>query len=415
MKYLHDPGTRDVLLNIYSRSLLAVNGQRCVANFLAHHALPAQKVRVIAIGKAAASMMHGVLEKHAQQVEAGLIITKTGHTEHFDSGTPPIVQLESAHPYPDQRSVEAGKQLLQFIQQTPRDTGFLFLISGGTSSLVEVLPDGIDIEQLHSLNRWLQAQGWPIDVMNKIRKSVSLIKAGRLARRVADHAVLQLVISDVPGDDLSVIGSGLLVANTHSHDMPAHLPDWLVHMQAQVPAPPSANELCFATIQSHIIASNARLREEAASIAGALGYRVRGNAILDGEAAAQGIAIAQTLIAGPPGLYLWGGETVVTLPAHPGQGGRCQQLALAAAQVLAGHDNIAILAVGSDGTDGPGEVAGALIDGQTLARGRDAGAEDAGAALRRADAGGFLTASADLVDTGPTGTNVMDLVIGLKT
>jgi glycerate 2-kinase len=415
MKYLHDSDIRDVLLNIYSQSLLAVNGRRCVATFLAHHALPAQKVRVIAIGKAAASMMQGVLENYVQQVGAGLVITKAGHTEHLNSGTPPIVQLESAHPYPDQRSLEAGKQLLQFIQQTPPNTGLLFLISGGTSSLVEVLPDGIDIEQLHSLNRWLLAQGWPIDVMNQIRKSVSLIKAGRLARMVAKHAVMQLVISDVPRDDLSVIGSGLLVANTHSSDMPAHLPDWLVHMQAQVPAPPTADESCFATIQSHIIASNARLREEAVSIAGALGYSVRGNATLEGEAAAQGIAIAQTLIDGQPGIYVWGGETVVTLPDHPGQGGRCQQLALAAAQVLAGHENIIVLAIGSDGTDGPGEVAGALVDGQTLARGRDAGAEDAGAALRRADAGSFLAASADLVDTGPTGTNVMDLVIGLKT
>jgi glycerate 2-kinase len=414
MKYLHDSNIRDVLLKIFSQSLLAVNGQRCVAEFLTQHPLPAQKVRVIGIGKAAASMMLGALESHAQQIEAGLIITKVGHTEKFAVQFPPILQLESAHPYPDQRSVEAGRQLLHFISQTPRNTGLLFLISGGTSSLVEVLPESIDVEQLHKLNRWLLAQGWPIDVMNQIRKSVSMIKAGRLACSVAEHAVMQLVISDVSGDDLSVIGSGLLTPNVLTRGLPEQLPDWIVHMQGQVPAPPTADAPCFATIQSYIIASNARLREEVVRNSRTLGYSVRCNAELEGEAAQQGAEIAQTLIDGPAGIYLWGGETVVTLPERPGQGGRCQQLALAAAQTLAGHDNMAILAVGTDGNDGPGDVAGAFVDGQTLTRARDAGAQAPEVALRHADAGSFLAASGDLVDTGPTGSNVMDLVIGLK-
>lgn len=414
MKYLYDSDMRQVLLKIFSQSMLAVNGQRCVAAFLTQHPLPALKVRVIAIGKAAASMLQGVLDIHVQSVESGLVITKVGHAEKFDAQSPPIVQLESAHPYPDQRSIAAGRQLLHFIEQTPRDIGLLFLISGGTSSLVEVLPEGIAAEQLGDLNRWLLAQGWPIDVMNQIRKSVSLIKGGRLACRVAGHVAMQLVISDVPGDDLSVIGSGLLTPNTLTSSLPEHLPDWIVHMQAEVPAPPTADAPCFATIQSHIIANNTRLRDEAARLSNMLGYRVHCNTVLDGDAAKQGVAIAQTLIDGPAGIYLWGGETVVTLPEQPGQGGRCQQLALAAAQVLAGHNNMAILAVGTDGNDGPGEVAGAIVDGQTLTRGRDAGAQTPEAALRQADAGSFLAASGDLVDTGPTGSNVMDLVIGLK-
>ena len=185
-------------------------------------------------------------------------------------------------------------------------------------------------------------------------------------------------------------------------------------MQAQVPVPPTADDTCFATIQSHIIASNARLREEVVRNSRTLGYRVCCNAELEGEAAQQGVAIAQTLIDGLAGIYLWGGETVVSLPEQPGQGGRCQQLALAAAQILAGHDNMAILAVGTDGNDGPGDVAGAFIDGQTLTRAQDAGAQAPEVALRQANAGSFLAASGDLVDTGPTGSNVMDLVIVLK-
>jgi glycerate 2-kinase len=405
----------DDLLNFFSHSLAVVNGRRCVENFLLQHALPMAKMRVIAIGKAAASMLQGVLTGHAHQVAAGLIITKAGHTEVLKAGTIPIVQLESAHPYPDQRSIEAGRQLLQFIEQTPADCGLLFLISGGTSSLVEVLPAGVTVEQLQQLNRWLLAQGWPIDIMNRIRKSVSLIKAGRLARYVAAHPVMQLVISDVPGDDLSVIGSGLLVPDSHATDLPADMPDWLVHMQAHVPPAPTQAEPCFANIQSDIIASNTLLRAEMARQAEAMGYALRCNEVLCGDAASQGVTIAQTLLDGPAGLYLWGGETVVTLPAQAGEGGRCQHLALAAAQVLAGHDNIAVLGVGTDGNDGPGDVAGALIDGQTLQRARDAGALPAEVALRQADAGRFLAASGDLVDTGPTGTNVMDIVIGLKT
>lgn len=415
MKCLSETAIRDSLLNFFSQCLSVVNGRRCVATYLSHHALPAVKIRVIAIGKAAASMLQGILDAHAQQMDAGLIITKAGHTEQIVSGVVPVVQLESAHPYPDQRSVEAGRQLLQFIEQTPPACGLVFLISGGTSSLVEVLPESVDVEQLHHLNRWLLAQGWPIDIMNRIRKSVSLIKAGRLARYVADHPVLQLVISDVPGDELSVIGSGLLVPDDHADAIPEHLPDWLVHMQAQVPAAPGVADPCFANIRSEIIASNSRLRAELQKQATSMGYTVHCNQTLDGDAADRGVAIARTLVEGPPGLYIWGGETVVTLPAQAGEGGRCQHLALAAAQVLAGQDNMAVLAVGTDGNDGPGDIAGALVDGHTLERAQDAGALPPEIALQRADSGRFLAASGDLIDTGPTGTNVMDIVIGLKT
>lgn len=415
MKSLYESDARHILLTLYSLSLQVVNGRHCVANFLSRHALPTKKVRVIAIGKAAASMMLGVLDGHADQVAAGLVITKSGHTETFKSASPCIVQLESAHPYPDHRSIEAGRQLLEFIQQSPLDSGLLILISGGASSLVEVLPDDIDAGQLHRLNRWLLAKGWPIDMMNQVRKSVSLIKAGRLARQLADRVVMQLVISDVPEDDLSVIGSGLLVPAMRICNFPEPLPDWIIRMQAQVPAAPNVSDACFARIASHIIASNKDLRAEVARQAESRGFVVRDNQDMDGDAAKRGAAIAAAMIEGAPGIYVWGGETVVTLPPQPGQGGRCQQLALAAARELTGRHNLAVLAVGTDGSDGPGDVAGALIDGQTLARGRDAGALSADEALRRADAGSFLAASGDLVDTGPTGTNVMDLVIGLKT
>ena len=134
---------------------------------------------------------------------------------------------------------------------------------------------------------------------------------------------------------------------------------------------------------------------------------------MQGDAALFGRHIAQVIQHADKGLYVWGGETVVALPDSPGMGGRCQQLALSAATELTGVENVVVLAAGTDGSDGPGEVAGAMVDGQTLARGRDAGL-DAESCLHKADAGHFLQASGDLIDTGPTGTNVNDLVLALK-
>jgi len=131
---------------------------------------------------------------------------------------------------------------------------------------------------------------------------------------------------------------------------------------------------------------------------------------LDGDAETTGRQLADELSRLPPGLHVWGGETTVCLPPHPGRGGRNQQLALAAAQVLAGRDGISLLALGTDGSDGASEDAGALVDGGTIARGELAGL-DAGQQLRNADAGRFLEASGDLVSTGPTGTNVRDMIV----
>ncbi|NIR62092.1 MAG: hydroxypyruvate reductase, partial [Gammaproteobacteria bacterium] len=136
-------------------------------------------------------------------------------------------------------------------------------------------------------------------------------------------------------------------------------------------------------------------------------------AFVDGEASACGRALAEALLAADPGVEVWGGEPTVVLPPRPGRGGRAQTLALSAARVLAGHPGVLLLAAGTDGTDGPTEDAGALVDGGTIARGGRDGLDPL-ACLRGADAGTFLAASGDLIHTGPTGTNVMDLMVGLK-
>jgi hydroxypyruvate reductase len=184
-----------------------------------------------------------------------------------------------------------------------------------------------------------------------------------------------------------------------------------LRQSAPLPAP---EEACFRTVQLRIIATLADAKRAAATAAAAHGYAVAVEPqFVSGDALAAGAQLAEKLLASPPDVvHIWGGETTVRLPEHPGRGGRNQSLALAAALRLAGTNGV-LLAAGTDGTDGPTEDAGALVDGGTVGRGAAVGL-DARAALLAADAGTFLEAAGDLLHTGPTGTNVMDLMIGIR-
>ena len=195
---------RDRITSIYLEALKAVNGKRCVAQHLLDNEIEGD-VYLLAIGKAAPAMTEGAIEILGSRVKAGLIIT---HQQILSEKVKAFNVVESAHPIPDQRSIEAGKQLLDFIDKLPVNGKLLCLISGGSSAMVEVLPEGVGIEQLQQLNNWLLKTGLPIDEINAIRKRVSLIKGGRLATRLKQQRVIVLLISDVKGDDPSDIGSG---------------------------------------------------------------------------------------------------------------------------------------------------------------------------------------------------------------
>ncbi len=370
-------------------------------------------VYLVAVGKAAASMTEGALDAVGETVAAALLITKEGHCP--ESPLPASFHcLESAHPVPDARSLAAGEELFQFIRGAPSEASYLVLISGGTSSLVEVLPDSVGVEQLARLNSWLLGSGLPIHGVNWVRKAVSRIKGGRLAGYLGGRPTMALYISDVPGDELRSIGSGPLVEHA-GEDMDLtglNLPGWLTELVKA--SPPLADPGVFAPVQNQIIACSADARVAAEGRGKELGYSVHRHAkLLTGDAAETGSELAVQIKDGPPGLHVWGGETTVQLPPKPGRGGRCQTLALAAAVSLHGWGDAMLLAAGTDGGDGPGEDAGAIIDGNSIQRGELAGlsAKDC---LAMADAGTFLQASGDLLYTGPTGTNVMDLVFGLK-
>jgi hydroxypyruvate reductase len=383
-----------------------------VLEYLRHHPMKSP-CSMIAIGKAAAAMALGAQRALGETLRAGLVITRPGHTEpRLDGGR--VLQLEGAHPLPDARSLAAGDSLLEFLDSLPDEEPLLFLLSGGASALVEVLPPGVSAAQLTAVNHWLLASGLGIAEMNTLRKRLSRIKGGRLIPRLRGRRTLQLLLSDVPGNLLGVIGSGLLIADDAPAPAPlAHdlmPPDGLQGLLATQPH----EALEAGNIESHIIATNEGACEAlvaAAQRQGITTYHHPGHFQGDaGELAAQ---FCERLLHGPEGLHLWGGESSVQLPAHPGCGGRNQHLALAAARYLSGHENLLLLAAGSDGSDGATEDAGALVDGGTIQRGEWEGVSAADA-LQRADAGRFLEASGDLIQTGPTGTNVMDLVLAWK-
>ena len=403
--------SRRALLRIFQSALAAVHGRKRVRDYLQQHPVSAP-VFLLSIGKAACAMAQGAHEVLGASIVEALVVTKHGHTESL-----PWPVLEAGHPLPDEQSLAAGQRLIEFAAAIPSDAAVLVLLSGGASALVEALPEGMDLGELRALNDWLLAAGLDIAAMNRLRKRLSRIKGGRLAQLLAPQPVLCLAISDVPGDDPRAIGSGPLVADASLQAAPdtTGLPAVVAEALRNSPPAPTADDACFHNVHFEIIARLDDAKRAAAEAARQLGYKVTLHpGFIDGDALATGDRLAQVLLAAPAGeLQIWGGETTIKLPSQPGRGGRNQSLALAAALALRGQENIWFLSVGTDGTDGPTPDAGALVDGGTFARGEAEGVP-ARQAIAAADAGRFLAASGDLIQTGPTGTNVMDLMLGLR-
>ncbi|VAW92366.1 D-glycerate 2-kinase [hydrothermal vent metagenome] len=413
-------GVRDQLLTMFSIALSAVDGQQSTHAFISRISIATTNVRVIAIGKAASAMMQGASLALGDKLRSGLVITKPGHgLTDFDKR---ITTLESDHPVPSARSLDAGERLLEFVKQVNSDELLLVLISGGTSSLVEVLDETVTLEQLIKLNNWCLANPFSISQINALRQCISKIKAGRLINYINTGHIIQLTISDVQGNDLSVIGSGLLVDDMRLKNEDVSVlgvqqsPAWLVSLIRNCSR--NRNEAYVTShnniieIQQHIIADNQTARDAILTYAQQQELSIHQNQEIYLEVTLAAEQIAKTIVNGEPGVYVWGGECVVALPDNPGQGGRCQSLALAIAEYIKGM-NIVMLVAGTDGSDGPGEAAGALIDGLTIQRGEELGLS-AAAELERANAGYYLSETGDLIDTGPTNTNVMDLIIALK-
>lgn len=403
--------SRDLLLQCFHAALDAVHGRRVVEEALRRDPIGGP-VHLVALGKAAGAMGLGAVSRLGDGIARGLVVTRRGYGEAALARDERFACLEADHPLPGASSLAAGRALLDFIASTPRDGILLFLISGGSSSLVEVLPSGLDLEDLRRMNAWLLASGLDIHAVNRVRSEVSCIKAGRLRAWLDGRDARALLMSDVPGDDPAVIGSGLLAPPRLFRPLPELPPDLQSLLARAVGATGTVEPCRPVPLQVIAMLQDAcRAAEQAALARSRSVFRHDGH--VQGDALQQGERLARMLLQASPGVYIWGGETGVRLPVKPGLGGRNQHLALAAARVLNGRDDISLLVAGTDGSDGNTEVAGAIVDGGTIQRACLRGL-DPDACLAAADSHRFLRAAGNLVHTGPTGTNVMDIMIGVK-
>ncbi len=404
-----ETATRDTLMSCYRAGVETVAGDRVVAAVLEQRSDFATW-HIAAIGKAAISMAAGANRILGNRIRQMIIVTDQPDAAASTPELSGACVFSGEHPVPGSGSLAAGQALIDFVSEVPRSDGLLFLISGGASSLAEVPVTDVGPDQLRKVNQWLLGSGLGIEDMNAVRRGLSQIKGGGLGRLVRAGRCLALYISDVPGDDPAVIGSGLLAQSTHP--VPGSLPGWLQVLlrepgDCRRGSPPDH-------IEHEVIANIETAMAGAAETAMARGIKVRfARDHLSGDAAAAGRKLSEELLASAAGLLIAGGETTVQLPESAGAGGRCQHLALRAAISIARRPGTALLAAGTDGRDGPGCQAGAIVDGSTLERGRQAGL-DAGECLERADSGRFLAAAGALIPAVATGTNVADLVLGLK-
>jgi glycerate 2-kinase len=375
---------RRILLELFDAALRAVDGRACVERWL-RDANITGPVEIIAIGKAAAAMTRGAQAALGSGIERALIITKQGHADR-GLDRPGVRQLEGAHPMPDIGSLANGQALETLVQEALPGVLPVFLISGGSSSVVEALRDGVSLDDVVALNVRGLAQGWDIATLNSERGRLSRIKGGGIARLLDRRRALALFISDVPADDPDVIGSGLLGRD-------AGRPD---------------------AVERHIVGNVERAVDAAVAAGAAHGLRLEPAAHrFDGDAGQVAVDFVAALRASDADGLVWGGESTVKLPARHGRGGRNTHLALAAARLVQADEQLCILAAGTDGTDGATTDAGAIIDADTVTR-AEIGGCDVERAWREYDSGVALEAAGDLVHTGPTGTNVGDVLIGLK-
>ncbi len=387
------------------------------------------QVVVAALGKAASVMAQAACDVLGERIRDGLVVTKDGHARP-GLGLP---QLEAGHPVPDARSAEAADRLIELAASCGADDCLLVLLSGGASALGSAPAAGLSADELAEATGLLLESGADIGELNCVRKHLTRVGGGRLGAATHAAQVIVLVVSDVVGDPLDVIGSGPCIGDPtryadalevlRARGLEARMPAAvLAHLRAGVagklPESVSPGDPRLARVHHEIVARNADARSaiERSGRARDLEVVALGEC-LAGEAAPMGrrlAALAAATDAPRPLLIVAGGESVVTLGPEHGLGGRNQELALAAGLALeeAGEARVTLLAGGTDGTDGPTTAAGGVVDLELMSRARTLGL-DARRALARHDANPFLEAAGAALRTGPTGTNVMDLVLAL--
>jgi glycerate 2-kinase len=416
---------RQLLRDMFEAAVGAALPEKCVPPHLPPP--PPGRTIVVGAGKAGGSMAKAV-EDHWRGPLEGLVVTRYGH------GVPckRITVVEASHPVPDVAGQDAARRILSMVQGLTPDDLVLCLISGGGSALLALPADGVALTDKQVINKALLKSGATISEMNCARRHLSAVKGGRLAAAAYPARVVALMISDVPGDDPSVIASGPTVADaTTSADALAILKKYSIDIPANVRAhltSPKAETLKpgdprLAAVANVMIATPQLSLEAAAAVARKAGLAplILANAI---EGEARDVALVHAAIARqvhgfyqpvpPPCVLISGGETTVTVRGT-GRGGRNAEFLLALAVALDGHQGIYALAADTDGIDGTEDNAGALIGPDSLARAANLGVS-AKSMLANNDGYSFFSAIGDLVITGPTLTNVNDfraiLVLG---
>jgi len=359
---------------------------------------------LIVIGKAAESMFIGAKAWLAKDAKV-LIITKYGHVSGLLEKTANLEVLESGHPIPDKNSLLAGKKLVSFVQSIPGNKTLFMLISGGASALAEHLPDEFSFKKLKQITQTMIENDLDIEEINTVRIRVSNIKGGKLFQHFNGTDIKVYAISDVPTDDIRIIGSGIGSNITmQSASLPSCVNTFLQHLS------PEENLTTDKVFQykHHIIASNKLAREAIVKLAEEKNLTVRQNMDCLSQNINQAANIViKAILSGKPGVYIYGGEPTLELPEKPGSGGRNQHFALLIAQGIQNREDITVIVAGTDGSDGPTKYAGAIVDGEIYNK-------DADVYINNADSGSFLAQQNALFSSGPTGTNVMDLIIALK-
>jgi glycerate-2-kinase len=414
------------LAKIYRAVLKELDSGAILSDRLAGEPFPPY-TQVLALGKAAATMAVTAAPFCAPPTE-GFLLTKEAHLRApMREGLLGFEAWEAGHPLPDQRSLLATERLLQWIAEVRHPGHLLVLLSGGTSSLLELPAPPLSLNDLITLNACMLASGMPIEEINVIRKHLSLVKGGQLGAQLAQSfgRVTQLVFSDVCTSlpQLDLVGSGPALADPSTRDDAGRLlekldgialPALLRKCQQAILETPKSLALNAELLADHNILralAKPHLGSEARE-------HPQWSPVVTGDVkklAAQWGHLARRLWSqGFRGTLIASGEPTVTLnPQSSGRGGRCQELAACFAQTIAGNPGIALLAGSSDGTDGPTPYAGALVDGRSWERLTAAlGADRAQAMLDRNDTSGLLEAAPGLLlDTGPTGHNLNDLYL----
>jgi hydroxypyruvate reductase len=403
---------------------LLVNGERLVLNDY-------DRIWIVGGGKGAAPMAQAIENLLGDRIFEGTIVVKDGH------GLPlkRVCVHEAGHPVPDQRGVQGGEDILSLMKRAKERDLVICVLTGGGSSLLVAPVQGVSLKDKQEVTSLLLACGATIHEVNAVRKHLSRIKGGGLARFAHPARVVSLILSDVIGDDLDVIASGPTVPDPSTfHEAKAVLKRYDIWKQVptsvkeriemgvmdKVEETVEPGDSSFQNDVTALVGTNLQALEAAEREAEAQGYHpLILSAMVEGETrevAKMHAGIAKEILASghpipTPACILFGGETTVTLQGE-GKGGRNMEFALASALALEEKKHVVVLSGGTDGTDGPTDAAGAIVDGETVGRAHVQGLDPVDH-LRRNDAYPFFQSLQDLVITSPTRTNVMDVCIML--